>query len=596
MQDTSWFPFGGQYVPVVKAPEVPMSEWERDIRQLKELGFTAFRAFVAWDRIEREEGVRDYTMLDTALDLAARYEVKVLLSLGGVFENLCGLYPPQWLVRDHGCQQPIRDATTPANAPRPAGPRQSVCLDDPLYRARAGEFMTATIQRYAAHAGLGGWVVWNEPANNPCYCPHTQARFRAWLKRRYHDDLGQLRAAWSLEFPVLYRTWDEVEPPSGVGFVHGGYQPWLDWRTFLADNLSEALGWIADLVRAHDPLGHPTSVNLTPGELGGGAVAKGLNIWDLGRVLERPGMSAYTLWDSAQPEPADLAARFARLRSVVREPGKPWWVVETEAGPVYWVHGMVPRYTRTPDRLLRYWQAIGHGAKACFGWMYRSRVGNAQAGEFGMLAWDGQVTERAAATGELSQAINRHASLIQTRYPRAEVAILAAQASDLLYRTETWEARPETFRNYWQRSWNGAYRMLWRQRVPADFVDDSQVAEGGLDYRVLLVPFHLNLSEPLARGLEEYVRRGGTVIADFPLGFKDDGGLLWQRAPGAGLAPLFGGWANDALPCEADEDSLELGSDRLAPLDFRQAFGVLDGAEVLGRWHDGSAGLLSQRT
>lgn len=588
------FLFGGQYVPVAKAPEVPMADWEADIRQLKELGFTAFRAFVAWDRIEREEGRRDYTMLDTALDLAARYGVKVLLNVGGVFGNLSGIYPPQWLVRDHACQQPIRDPRTPADAPRPSGPRQSICLDDPLYRAKSADFLTETVRRLAGHPALGGWCVWNEPENRPCYCPHTVERFRAWLQRRYVE-VTALCEAWSLEFPVLYRSWEEVEPPSGVGFLDGGYQPWMDWQTFLQENHAEAFENLCAIIREHDRAGHPLTTNLTPGELAGGAIAKGLDIWRLGRALDVPGISAYTLWDS-NPDPADVAVRYARLRATATAPGRPWWTVETEAGPVYWVHGLVPKYTRTPERVLRYWQMIGHGAKAIFGWMYRSRIGNAQAGEFGMLAWDGGITERARRTAEVARTVNRHAALFADRHPRAEVAILAAQSTDLLYRAETHEASPASFRNYWQRSWAGAYRMLWRERIPADFVDDTHVDAATLrPYRALLVPFHVNLCERVAAGLAEYIAAGGLVIADFPFGMKTDGGVLWQRTPGAGLQPVFGAWANDALPVEPDEDAISLCEATLAPLDFRQELYPLPGAEVLGRWRDGQAALVAHR-
>lgn len=590
--DVFWF--GGQYVPVAKAPEVGLEHWDQDIRQLRELGFTAFRGFVSWDRLEPEEGRRDWTFLDRALDLAAQHEVKVLLSLGGVFGNLAGVYPPQWLIRDYGCQQPVPDASRRREA-RPSGPRQSVCIDDPVYREKARAFAVAVVERYSTHPALAGWVSWNEPANTPCFCEHTQARFRAWLQQRY-DSLAQLVAAWSLEFPVLYRQWSEVEAPSGVGFLHGGYQPWLDWHTFLQANLTEALLGYADLVRQHDRVGHANTVNFTPGELTNAAVAKGLNIWDIGRGLERPGMSAYSLWDPPQVDPVEAASRYARMRSVSTAPGRPWYVVETEAGPVYWVHGMVPRFTRTPDRLLRYWQIVAHGAKAIFCWMYRSRVGNAQAGEFNLLAWDGSPTERARATGDMSRVINQHADVFMNRFPRAEVAILAAHSTDLLYRCETQEASPANFRNYWHRSWLGAYRKLWARRIPAEFIDDTHLTAGDLAaYKAILVPFHVNLAPDVAEALARYVEQGGTVVADFPLGMKDNGGNLLMQSPGPILREVFGAWANDACPVDAGEDEVTLGDQTLTPLDFRQELYPLDGAEVLGRWRDGGAAVVARQ-
>lgn len=589
------FPFGGQYVPVAKATEVPMSEWDRDIGQLRKLGFTAFRCFVAWDRIEREEGRRDYSALDRALDLAHKHGVKVTANIGGVFDNLAGIYPPPWLVRDYGCQQPINNPAMGVDSPRQSGPRQRICLDDPVYRQKAADFLAATVKHIAGHPALHSWVVWNEPNHAPCYCPHTKERFRGWLRAKY-GKIDALTRAWSLEFPVAYRDWSEVTPPSGVGFLDGGYQPWLDWQTFLQDNMAQSMQWVARIVKQNDPVGHPTTTNLTPGDLSD-PVKRCTDPWKIGRILDVQGYSAYTLWDSPKIEPADMAVRYDRLRSTSMAPGRQWFIIETEAGPMYWVHGSTPRHTPTPDRILRYWQAVGHGAKAIFAWMYRSRIANAQAGEFGMLAWDGGVTERAKTTGQMSAVLQRNAETFLTRVPKAEVAILAAQSTNLLYATETREAAPGAFRNYWQRSWQGVYRLLWRLRVPADFVDDDQVAAQRLSgYKVLFVPFHVNVSESLARGLRAFVESGGLVVADFPLGFKDDGGVVFGRAPGAGLQQVFGCWTNDALPTDAQSAPIQLaGGARLAPLEFSQSMHTLGSAEVLGRWSDGTAAIVSNR-
>jgi beta-galactosidase len=605
------FPFGGQYVPVAKATEVPMSEWDHDIGQLRQLGFTAFRCFVAWDRIEKEEGRRDYTMLDRALDLAQKHGVKVTVNIGGVFDNLEGIYPPPWLV--HRCQQPINNAAGAADSPRPSGPRQRICLDDPRYRQKAADFLAATVKHIAGHPALHSWVVWNEPHHQPCYCPHTQERFRAWLRAKY-GKIDALVRAWSLEFPVVYHDWAEVTPPSGVGFLDGGYQPWLDWQTFLQDNMAQSMQWVARIVKQNDPLGHPTTTNLTPGDVTD-PTKRCTDPWKIGRVLDVQGYSAYTLWDAPKIDPADMAVRYARLRSTSVAPGRQWFIIETEAGPMYWVHGSAPRYTALPDRILRYWQAVAHGAKSIFAWMYRSRIANAQAGEFGMLAWDGSVTERAKATGQMSAVLQRHAQTFLERVPRAEVAILAAQSTNLLYAAETHEASPGAMRNFWTRSWQGVYRLLWRLRVPADFVDDDQVAAAGdqpasprplagegpgvrglANYKVLFVPFHVNVSARLARGLRAFIEAGGTVIADFPLGFKDDGGVVYGRSPGAGLQEVFGCWNNDALPTDSQTAPIKLRDGaRLAPLEFSQSLHLLPGAEVLGTWSDGTAAIVSHR-
>ena len=51
------FLFGGSFVPLALEMHIPMSQWEDGMRQMRDLGFNAFRAFVAWNRPDRAEFV-----------------------------------------------------------------------------------------------------------------------------------------------------------------------------------------------------------------------------------------------------------------------------------------------------------------------------------------------------------------------------------------------------------------------------------------------------------------------------------------------------------------------------------------------------------
>ena len=97
MNKTNQFFYGGSYVPLGLDKHIPMSEWEDGMREMKRLGINAFRAFAAWNRIERREGVPDFTELDRSMELAEKYGLRVLLNVGGLFNNIQGFRPPPWL-------------------------------------------------------------------------------------------------------------------------------------------------------------------------------------------------------------------------------------------------------------------------------------------------------------------------------------------------------------------------------------------------------------------------------------------------------------------------------------------------------------------
>lgn len=586
-----FFPFGGTYAPVAKATEVPMSEWATDMARMRELGFTIMRAFVAWDRIEPVEGQRDFNSLDYIFELAERNGIWVMLHVGGVFDNLVGIYPPPWLVREYHCQPFIEN---PSAIPAYVGVRCKICLDDPIYRTKAEEFLTTVVCRYVDSPSLHSWGVWNEPHWSGCYCAHTLAKFRAWLQGKY-SDVQALNNAWSSEFPVRYRTWDEVEAPTGVGFLEGGYAAWLDWQAFSQDNLTAAIAWIAAIVRRWDPQNRPTTTNLTPSDTQSAAINARTNLWRIGEVVDVLGYSNYTY---GEPRGDVLAARLDRLRSASTAQGKAFWIIETEAGPVLWVHGSLPRYTPTRRRILRHWQAIGHGAKATLCWLYRTRITDTQAGEFGLLAWDGSITERARATSKLSGLLQKHACLFIGCEYRAEVAILADHSTLAQGAAEGYEGVQSQEKNYWQRSWLGAYKLLWDLKVAADFVEDKDVTAGNLtSYKLLLLPFRPNISDAVARGLASYVAQGGSVIAEFPLGFKDDQGILRYAAPGAEMARVFGCSAVDAFPAQDEEICLAAGlAQREATLPvyiFQQELRPEAGAQVLGTYLSGTAAMVA---
>ena len=121
---------------------------------------------------------------------------------------------PEWL----GRRYPDSSFVTDQGARIGSQASPGYCLDHAGVRADMMAFIGAVRRAPPTHASFYGVDVWSEPHivnwvwfNTPvefCYCPHTQARFREWLKAKYRT-LEALNAAWYRTFS----SWDQPEAP-----------------------------------------------------------------------------------------------------------------------------------------------------------------------------------------------------------------------------------------------------------------------------------------------------------------------------------------------------------------------------------------------
>ncbi len=523
------FLFGASCAPYAKSMDWPESEWDRDFATMRQLNFNVIRIFAAWDRIEREEGVFDYAKQDRALELAEHHGLKVVLNFGGVFANLCGIYTPEYILRNFDCRPRQSSSTESAHAWAPGA---GVCSDTPVYREKAFAFMARTVERYAGSDALFAWMIWNEPASYVCYCPHTLARFSKWLREKYQDDLDALNRLWGTEFPVHYRDWSEVKAPSGPGVLN----PWRDWLQFNQFRLYDDMGTIESLVKERDPKGRPTTANLVY-HLAGmegpvNAPKYGLDMGRVGRTMSIMGLSFYTVEHKYDIGTGALSAyKLSRLRSVSQDEKRRMLVLESGAGP----NMAMATYAQ---HMVNFHQLLAHNVKGILLWNYRSRLSDGQVALFNLMKWDGTVTRRAQYMAAFSKTLQENAKLLNDVVPERQAAILTLEEEQILMDGLCGMHRPAEYEDE-HNSRVGAYKLLWDLHIPTDCLTECQLPELGR-YRLLLLPMQEHMSAELAEKIRIFVAAGGTVIAESPFAFRSIDGILHYAAPAFGLDDVFG--------------------------------------------------------
>jgi beta-galactosidase GanA len=188
----------------------PVEEWAawmgKDIANMKKVGMNALAVHVDWYDIEVAPGQYDFTRLDRLMDMAEANGLRVLLWPWPELQ-------PDWVPRHvKGSEWVASDDYKPGQA----------CWDHPEVRAMIDKFVRAVVARYkdrpsvlawdlGAEAGI--WVASNGPVDKAsdarlfCYCPHTVARYRDWLRGKY-GTLDKLNETWA----TYYTDWQQVMP------------------------------------------------------------------------------------------------------------------------------------------------------------------------------------------------------------------------------------------------------------------------------------------------------------------------------------------------------------------------------------------------
>lgn len=522
------FLYGASHAPYAKSMDWPMEQWDNDLANMKKIGLNTARIFVPWDRIEKKEGVLDFSKQDYFMDLAKKHNIGVILNVGGAFDNLQGIYSPQWLVHKHSVALYQKEPNIPEKY---LGPRIHICSDDKLYRERAFDFIAKAVRRYAENPSTIGWMIWNEPFFGECYCLATIECFKGWLKEKYDENLDELNRIWGTEFPIEYERWEDVRAPTGVGFWGGGLNTWRDWLEFNDFRLSNTMMEVRKVVKENDPNNHPCTANMiNPYNLLSSAY----------KSLDITGYSFYVVahGENATITPFLRSLKCNTYRWFSFEEKRRTLVLETESGP--------NNFMITPEqRRFNNYLAIGHNAKSIIYWNYRTRYSDSQVCNFNLMGWDGSHTPRSKLQSEMARIFDKNAMLINNSFPEVEAGVLMPDLLTILAKsTHCGVDKQGGYYEDFQKSRFGSFKLLWDMNISSDGIAECHMKN--IDrYKVILLPLIENITPEIAKDLKEYVRKGGILIAESPFAFKDENNFLHGSAPIYDLDEVFGAKTRD---------------------------------------------------
>lgn len=503
----------------------PPQDWERDYQTAHDDGHNVFRHWFLWGAIEVAPGVFDWSDYDRQLELGAKYGIGAIIAehitvpewLGDLAETPCG-------VNADGSRryaQPSASCTSSYGYP---------CLDDPIVRERAGQFLTALAAHYKGNPGLLGYDIQNEFHYDTCYCEHTRARFARWLEKKY-GSLEALAKAWH-RFSLT--SLGQVQIPR----TNGNYPEVLDWLQYREDAFYEDVAWKIACLRAGDPdafiTGHGEASSLNHYALAGSdewRAGEMVQLYGMTYVQERHGVESWR-----QLHCADITRAGSR--------GKPWWHAEFQGGPV-WINpfshtklGGRPREDGrvvTPEQV-RLWSflSIMGGAKGILSPRWRSLLDGPLFGAYGFYANNGARTGRSDAFSAVAKWANapEQAGFFGAQPAKGQVGLLVLEEG-LKIKTALGQ---ETGCDVYDKAISGAYRAFLDCGIQADFVQLSDIDR----YSFLYWAYPLSVPPQIAQVLEKWVANGGCLVCQGCPAYFSTAGRAYTVQPGEGLGELFG--------------------------------------------------------
>lgn len=526
---------GAMYAPFCRTKHAPMEDWDNDMKNMAELGYTCVHGFAEWHDIEYDKGRFDFTKVDHFVECAANHGLVAIVNVATA--NSVGFYSPRWLMEE---LRGVSEGFVDSNGNTVFQNEYIIpCLDDPIYQSYAQRYLREVAKHFAGDERVGAYVLWGEPhLHSPCqwdaticYCQHTKAKFRIWLKEKY-GTIDKLNETWGNEGSSDYIDFTQVHPPIGYVRQRGGFNSWEDWLEFMEQNLADHIR-MADRIFKENGAMQPTITEMLPG------LANSVDTWKLAKGTDIIGISLFG-------KPTRTTTLYMTVSaSIAKANNKSMFVIEAGGGSIKFDNpsGLGQRaFTPSADELkTTLLMRAGFGIKGLMYWCWRPRLSDVEGNDFGMCRPNGRPLKRTREVGKLAKRMEELSSVYNSASRKSDVAVYM---SHQIYHIMNGDRMDENYRT----SLIGANQMLTDLHINSDFINHEEIIKGSLSkYKVLILPCSYVISEECAEKIAEFVRSGGHVIADYILAEKRPGGVCYTEIPGAGLDEVFGIEREDVL-------------------------------------------------
>ncbi|MFK0110557.1 beta-galactosidase [Streptomyces sp. NPDC091217] len=532
--------FGAAYYHEYRPPygtDRPAERLKTDLDLMADAHVTVIRVGESvWSTWEPENGRFDLDWLQPVLDGAHERGISVVLGTPTYAV-------PPWLAR----QYPEITGERRTGERIGWGARQEVDFTHPAFRFHAERVIRRVVARYAGHPAVVGFQVDNEPGNELLHNRGVFERFVDHLRKKY-GDVETLNREWGLVYwSHRLSTWADLWTPDGNA------QPQYDvaWREFQARQVTEFIGWQADIVReyARPEQFVTTCISYTRPAVEDDELTERLDIaagnpyYDMqdGLLLPDPTPEAH----EQQWKTTGVWALHRTADWMYSSRQAPFLVTETNAGSIGFPWDNRPAYDGQWRQAA--WALVGRGARMIEYWHWQTLHFGAETYWGGILPHTGRPGRAYAELARLGGEFETAGALVAGLEPDADVTMVYSTPSKWLMQKYPPLAKPDgepdpaAYHRIFDPFYRGAFDAGRQVRiVHARQLHDPTGEREGLApeeavrrHPVLVVPALYLAADTTLDWLASYAHAGGHLVLGPRTGYADqEARARTEPAPG----------------------------------------------------------------
>ena len=443
---------------------------------------TEVRIFAMWTHMEPERGIWDFEVYDWMFEAAEKYGLKMQVTLNA------NQPPPHygkkhWSIT-HTSQLFPDESTIPA----------------------AAKYIELTVKRYKDSPAMETWWLMNEPTGFTDFDDLSFGRFRKKMEDKYKD-IKTLNRTWKTDYPSFEDMTPIPQMRAEMGWSTA--QPYYDWVTHCAEHLTDFQKWVHDEICKYDTK-HTFHTN--PTSIFWQYHLQQTTQWR--PFLNSLGSSVHASWHLSGYKRDQYTMCIAAMCEMTKANSfpNPFWVSELQAGNNTFsgARAMCP----TSNDIAQWtWTGIGQGAEKIIYWCLNPRLKGGEAGEWSMLDFQDNPTERLIAATSIVECMEREKSFFQGAKPiESQVTILLSPETNSLLGRKRRDVLEGTKQSAHVSSVLACYEALAEKGITSSIMQTQDFDWEGSRGKVAILPNALCIPIDLYSRIKSFVENGNKLI------------------------------------------------------------------------------------